>query len=68
MWSTRPTVSARGASRARASVARLRASQASSAQSGKGGVVGEQFHFETSQVATEAVTHDRMRRFQFEAG
>src|SRR5205814_7640290 len=52
----------------RAMVARLCASQESPSVSGSVCVMMKQLRFEANKVGAEAVAHDRMRGFQFEAG
>src|SRR5262249_12940589 len=66
--STRPTASAWGVRAVRATVSRLRASQASLSVSGDVCVMVHQLAFETNEIGAEAVAHDRVWGFEFDSG
>src|SRR5215813_4644276 len=66
--STRPTASAWGVRAVRATVSRLRASQASLSVSGDVCVMVHQLAFDTNEIGAEAVAHDRMWGIEFDSG
>src|SRR5208282_4887675 len=65
--STRPKDSASAARSVAATVFRLRASQSSPGASSVACVMVHQLGFEQSKIGAEAVTHDRLGSFEFDA-